>query len=199
MATYAPRCPHCASSIDVPESFLSKIKFWTHKSTANCTACSRTVDLHQATVMGDAFGRWADHFSQDLRKTVDELPILKNVEARRVIGTKVHDEDVRLLSSFEALSSTVLRQARQVLRDKSHGEEVLLDAAVLRDPASPQEAIAVILGRSAVSSGQREWEALIARLGKSEYVAYFPPIATGVEQRVREAIRDKKWPGLASV
>ena len=63
--------------------------------------------------------------------------------------------------------------------------------ALLLDPGTRQMNLAAVLAKSSVRTGEKEWEMLLARVGKTQYICYIPAAVAGVEQRVRQAVRNK--------
>ncbi len=195
MAVHIPRCPHCAKSIDVSVTLMERLRFWVTPM-VSCPSCSRAVEPGHARIMGNAYGEWAVQFMGELKMVADQLPLLKEVEARRLMGTRVHDEDIHLQQGFDALSRACLSAAKQILKEKAHGQDADLDVAPLPDPATGQTALGAVLAKSSTSTGEKEWEILLARISKTQYVCYLPPASTGIEQRVRDAVQQKTHPGL---
>ena len=193
MTSYTPRCPHCASSIDASVGFWSRLRFWAEHS-VYCPTCSRTTTARNSQIMGDAYGRWSLQFSGQIQACAHALPVIAQVEARRIMGTKVSDEDVKLLQSLDALVHTCLRQARPILIQQAHGQDAQLEVAPLSDPHDPGARIAAVLGRSSIAAGEREWQLFFARVGRTQYVIYAPPPALPIETRVRDAIHGRHRP-----
>ena len=190
MPAHIPRCPHCSKSIDVSVAWMDRLRFWS-KIEISCPSCLKLVDPEHARIMGNAYGHWAQQFTGELKNIVDQLPILQEVEARRLMGTKVHDEDIHLQQGFDSLTRACIQNAKLILTEKAHGEEADLDVALLLDPGTRQMNLAAVLAKSSVRTGEKEWEMLLARVGKTQYICYIPAAVAGVEQRVRQAVRNK--------
>src|SRR5689334_7686959 len=126
--TYPARCPHCAASIDVSVGLFERLRFWS-EHTIYCPTCSRNCTARDSQVMGDAYGRWAEQFTGEIKAQANALPIVQQVEARRIMDTKVHDEDVHLMPSDDALVRACLKQARPILLERAHGQDVSVEVA----------------------------------------------------------------------
>jgi hypothetical protein len=188
MSEYAPRCPFCAHVLKLQPSFWERIGLKSSK--IRCPSCQRACDGRDAHTMGSAYWHWAELFRKELSGLLEALPVLPEPAMHRALGMP-NKEDTRLIPSFDELVRTCLRHHRQVLIEMARGREAMLEAVHLMNDQNAPELVA-ILGTTAVESGERDQEQLIARAGHSHYVLYNYPVSAGAEARVKRAIHNKE-------
>jgi|GEM_PF-5373305 len=186
MAEHSPRCPSCATTLRVTIGTIQKLLGLSPK--VKCPTCGRTTDARAAQNMGDAYGRWCEHFAIDLQKHADGLPMLSDLEMRKGLGTRITDEDIKIFPTFEGLSNYCLRFYRIALVERAHGRDAQIELAHILE--SGHAIIMVINGRASAESGQAHRNLLVARVGKHQYVVYQPP---GDDPRIKEAIAVKHY------
>ena len=188
MADVAPRCPFCATVIEVQTSFWSRLGL--KAARAYCRSCQRDSDARDALTMGASFYHWAELFRGRLTKGLEAVPILPEPQMHRALGNP-HKDDTRLIPSLDELVRACMRQQRTPLIEMARGREATLEVVPLRNETSGTVEVLAILGTSCSESGSKEWEQIVARTGASHFVLYTYPGKDGAESRVKRAVHGK--------
>lgn len=186
MVQHPPRCPACATTLHVSLSAMQKLLGLS--PTVKCPTCARVTDARAAQVMGDAYGQWGDQVTDELRKYVEGLPFLSDLEMRKSLATRITDEDIKIFPTLDGLLNYCLRFFRGALVELAHGRRAQVEVAHVLEAGTP--VIAVVSGRASAESGDKEKNLLIARVGKHQYVVYQPQ---GEDPRIKEAIAIKHY------
>jgi hypothetical protein len=153
-------------------------RFWPWgKKRQKCPNCGRQVPLSDGRIMGDSFSYWAGQLQSQLGASCRELPVLTKARALAALQPGLAADHVRLVPGLESLKHYVAQLCRQALCDQAHGREATVQVVSLTNPE--HEASVGILARSSVESGEKEREALVARIGQNRFIIYTPSPPTG--------------------
>jgi hypothetical protein len=188
MADVAPRCPFCAHALKITPSLLERIGL--KKAVARCPMCKRVSEARDARSMGAAYWHWSEQFRAELALELEELPILDEPTALKVLG--IHQkQDAHASTSADDVLHTCLRHHHHVLMEMARGRDATLETALLLGPLMQTPEAAAVLGTSSVASGSREWQQIVVRVGPLNYLVYAYPRIDGAEPRVKRAVHSK--------
>lgn len=180
-----PRCPFCATVIEVQTSLWSRLGL--KAARAFCRSCQRDSDVRDAHTMGASFYHWAELFRGKLTQGLQAVPILPEPHMYRALGNP-HKDDTRLIPSLDELVRSCMRHHRAPLIEMARGREATLEVVHLRNETTGAVEVLAILGTSCSESGAKESEQIIARTGVAHFVIYTYPGKEGAESRVKRAV-----------
>ena len=177
-------CPSCASPIAFQGHKLGPFHFGEER-THPCGYCGRLIGRKEATLMGETFGYWFDHFRHQLHDTLVYLPALPHTEAVEVLDIRQFDDEIHQLHSAEELVHYAAHVYRPVLRDKALG---LTDAELILAPLRHKAALkaAAVYGHTGGKRHSEAWVLLIVRLDRGELLTHLAATAaTGLASVIK--------------
>ncbi len=188
MSDHAPRCPFCANVLKLQPTFWERIGL--KAAHTMCPTCQRPCNRQDASMMGQAYGHWAESFRQELVEALSTLPVLSEQAMQRALGSP-HRDDTHLMPTVDELVRTCMRHQRSVLVEMARGREASLETAHLRNETSNAIEVLAVLGTASSESGGKEFQQLVARHGAGNFVIYTHPAHHGAEPRVKRAVHAK--------